>query len=128
MLKSPCLFSGYYKDPKATELVLRDGWLHTGDIAEVDEEGYHLHHRTQEGTHRLLERKEDLSFPNREASSRWSRDEPRFAGGRSPALRDGIIHGQRQCGGDTEGHGRIQNLPLAELVGTAPVRAEVAEA
>jgi long-chain acyl-CoA synthetase len=40
LLKSPCLFSGYYKDPATTAAVLRDGWLHTGDIANADEEGY----------------------------------------------------------------------------------------
>ena len=40
MLRSPCLFEGYYKDPEATAAVLRDGWLATGDIAEVDAEGY----------------------------------------------------------------------------------------
>jgi long-chain acyl-CoA synthetase len=40
MLKSPCLFTGYYKDPAASAAVLRDGWLATGDIAEVDSEGY----------------------------------------------------------------------------------------
>ncbi len=40
MIKSPTLFSGYYKDPEATAGVLRDGWLATGDIAEIDAEGY----------------------------------------------------------------------------------------
>jgi len=40
MVRGPCLFSGYYKDPEATAAVLRDGWLMTGDIAEVDAEGY----------------------------------------------------------------------------------------
>jgi long-chain acyl-CoA synthetase len=40
MAKSPSLFSGYYKDPTATATVLRDGWLATGDIAEIDPEGY----------------------------------------------------------------------------------------
>jgi long-chain acyl-CoA synthetase len=40
LLKSPCLFSGYYKDPDATAAVLKDGWLYTGDIAEFDSEGY----------------------------------------------------------------------------------------
>ncbi len=40
LIKSPCLFSGYYKDPDASAAVLRDGWLHTGDIAEIDSQGY----------------------------------------------------------------------------------------
>jgi long-chain acyl-CoA synthetase len=39
-IKSPCLFSGYYKDPDATAPVLRDGWLYTGDVAEIDSDGY----------------------------------------------------------------------------------------
>lgn len=37
----PTVFSGYFQDPLATAQVLRDGWLHTGDIASVDTEGYY---------------------------------------------------------------------------------------
>jgi long-chain acyl-CoA synthetase len=40
LIKSPCLFSGYFHDPEATAAVLQNGWLHTGDIAEVDSDGY----------------------------------------------------------------------------------------
>ena len=40
LIKSPCLFSGYYKDPEATAAVLRDRWLHTGDLAEIDSDGF----------------------------------------------------------------------------------------
>jgi len=40
LVKSPALFSGYPNDPEATRSVLRDGWLYTGDIAEIDAEGY----------------------------------------------------------------------------------------
>jgi long-chain acyl-CoA synthetase len=40
LIKSPCLFSGYLNDPATTAEVLRDGWLHTGDLAHIDAEGY----------------------------------------------------------------------------------------
>lgn len=40
LIKGPCLFSGYFGDPQTTAEVLKDGWLHTGDIAFVDDEGY----------------------------------------------------------------------------------------
>lgn len=40
LVKSPCLFLGYYNDPQATAEVLRDGWLHTGDLGEIGPDGY----------------------------------------------------------------------------------------
>jgi len=40
IFRSPTLFAGYYQDPEATAAILRDGWLHTGDIAEIDKDGY----------------------------------------------------------------------------------------
>lgn len=35
----PVVFLGYWRDEEATRAKVRDGWLHTGDLAEVDEEG-----------------------------------------------------------------------------------------
>lgn len=34
------VMKGYYKDEMATADVIKDSWLHTGDIARIDEEGY----------------------------------------------------------------------------------------
>jgi long-chain acyl-CoA synthetase len=39
-VKGPQLMKGYWKRPSETALVLRDGWLLTGDIAKMDQDGY----------------------------------------------------------------------------------------
>jgi len=39
LTRSDMLFKGYYKDPQATEAVRGDGWLHSGDIGRLNEEG-----------------------------------------------------------------------------------------
>ena len=40
LIKGPCLFSGYWGDPDTTAEVLRDGWLHSGDLGYIDAGGY----------------------------------------------------------------------------------------
>ena len=39
-IAGPGLMNCYYKDPKATAAVLKDGWLLTGDMAKEDEDGF----------------------------------------------------------------------------------------
>ncbi|MGZ8846967.1 MAG: AMP-dependent synthetase/ligase [Pyrinomonadaceae bacterium] len=40
MVRSEMMFSGYYKEPEQTAAIFRDGWLLTGDIGEIDEDGF----------------------------------------------------------------------------------------
>ena len=49
-VKGPGVMVCYYHDPQATAAVLRDGWLHTGDMARQDEEGFYY----------LVDRKKDV--------------------------------------------------------------------
>ncbi len=40
LIRGHNVMRGYWNAPEATERVLRGGWLHTGDLARVDEDGY----------------------------------------------------------------------------------------
>jgi len=49
-VRGPQVMAGYWGRPEETADVLRDGWLHTGDIARMDEDGYFY----------IVDRKKDL--------------------------------------------------------------------
>ena len=50
IISGPMLMKGYWNKPEETARVLKNGWLHTGDVGYVDAEGYFF----------ITERKKDL--------------------------------------------------------------------
>ncbi len=40
LVKGPQVMKGYWNNPQETAIALKDGWLYTGDIARMDEDGY----------------------------------------------------------------------------------------
>lgn len=50
IVRGPNVMKGYYKMPEESAAALRDGWLYTGDIAKMDEDGYFY----------IVDRKKDL--------------------------------------------------------------------
>ena len=50
VLRGPAMMTGYHNQPTETANTLRDGWLHTGDIAMMDEDGYFF----------IVDRKKDM--------------------------------------------------------------------
>jgi long-chain acyl-CoA synthetase len=50
VVRGPQVMEGYWGHPEWTAMALRDGWLHTGDLASCDEKGYF----------RIVDRKKDL--------------------------------------------------------------------
>jgi long-chain acyl-CoA synthetase len=53
VIKGPQVMKGYHNMPTETDNVLRDGWLYTGDIAYMDDEGYFF----------IVDRKKELIKP-----------------------------------------------------------------
>ena len=64
-VRGPQVMLGYWKDEKATaETITKDGWLLTGDVAQMDSDGYF----------RIIARKADMWYPKKPGNPAFPRD------------------------------------------------------
>ncbi len=78
------VFKGYYKNPAATAQALQEGWMHTGDIGELDEEGYL----------KIIDRKKDLIITagGKNIAPQYLENKLKF----SPYINDAIVIGDKR--------------------------------
>lgn len=82
VVKSPCLFKEYYKDPEKTAQVIRDGWYYTGDFGRIDDDGHLI----------VMDRMDDLQeiAGNKSFSPQYAEIRIRF----SPYVKDALVVGR----------------------------------
>jgi long-chain acyl-CoA synthetase len=84
LVKHAGIFKGYYKDEEQTKEVLVDGWMHTGDVGMIDEEGYL----------KLTDRKKDLIITagGKNIAPQYLENLLKF----SPYINDSVVIGDRR--------------------------------
>jgi long-chain acyl-CoA synthetase len=80
LISGPMLMEGYWNDPDETARVLKDGWLHTGDVGYMDEDGFIF----------ITERKKDLIIKGGENISSREVEEVLF---RHPKVSEAAVVG-----------------------------------
>ncbi len=127
-LGGPTLFSGYFNDPVTTGHVLRDGWLHTGDIASVDANGFFY----------ITGRKKEMIVSSNGKKIYPARIEGLLK--MEPLISQMILLGDRRpyvsalftlnvpAAESLQGMENMKGRPLADLASAAPVQTELKKA
>ncbi|HRY37831.1 MAG TPA: AMP-binding protein [Smithellaceae bacterium] len=84
LVKHTGIFKGYYKDEEQTKEVLVEGWMHTGDVGVIDDEGYL----------KLTDRKKDLIITagGKNVAPQYLENLLKF----SPYINDSVVIGDRR--------------------------------
>ncbi|PKN53694.1 MAG: long-chain fatty acid--CoA ligase [Deltaproteobacteria bacterium HGW-Deltaproteobacteria-13] len=84
LIKHGGIFQGYFKEPEATEAALEGGWFHTGDVGEIDAEGYL----------KITDRKKDLIITagGKNVAPQYIENLLKF----SPYITDAVVIGDRR--------------------------------
>jgi long-chain acyl-CoA synthetase len=95
VIQGPLIMKGYYKRPKETADVIRDGWLHTGDMGYCDSDGYFF----------MVDRKKELINVGGEKVFPREVEEVMY---KYPAVADAVLIPQRDP--------RLGEIPVAVIV------------
>jgi long-chain acyl-CoA synthetase len=84
LVKSPSVFKGYFKNPEATAETVKDGWLHSGDVGVIDEDGFL----------RITDRKKDIivTAGGKNITPQYIENKLKF----SPYINDAVVIGDRR--------------------------------
>ena len=128
LINSPSLARAYFKDDVATAEVFRNGWLHTGDLATISEDGYVA----------ITGRKKEMIVSSNGKKVYPSKLEALFK--TEPLVSQIILIGDKQpfvtalftinpgAAEVIKGMEDLQGKPIAELAAAAPVQAEIKRA
>ena len=76
LIRGPHVYRGYYRDDAATREMLKDGWLHSGDLGAIADDGFVDRDGTQEGPDHHFQRQERHAGQHRERPARDALDLP----------------------------------------------------
>jgi long-chain acyl-CoA synthetase len=84
LVKSPSVFKGYFKNPEATAETVKDGWLHSGDVGLIDEDGFL----------KITDRKKDIivTAGGKNITPQYIENKLKF----SPYINDAVVIGDRR--------------------------------